>query len=71
MQPDARKLLFDIAQAGELIVVFAAGKDFSDYEGEPMLRPAIERQIEIIGEALAQLSRLDQSTANRVREHRE
>jgi uncharacterized protein with HEPN domain len=35
-----------------------------------MLRAATERQFEVVGEALAQLARIDQTTAARVSEHR-
>ena len=35
-----------------------------------MLRSAVERQFEIIGEALAQLARLDEKIVARVSEHR-
>ena len=35
-----------------------------------MLRSAVERQFEIIGEALAQLSRLDPTLASRISEFR-
>jgi uncharacterized protein with HEPN domain len=35
-----------------------------------MLRSAVERQFEIIGEALAQLARLNEDLASRISEHR-
>jgi uncharacterized protein with HEPN domain len=35
-----------------------------------MLRSAVERQFEIIGEALAQLARLDEALASRISEYR-
>ncbi len=35
-----------------------------------MLRAAVERQFEIIGEALAQLARLDENLVARISEHR-
>jgi uncharacterized protein with HEPN domain len=35
-----------------------------------MLRSAVERQLEIVGEALAQLARIDTETASRISEHR-
>lgn len=63
MQLEAMKYVHDIAEACEQIVAFTAGKTFSDYEGDAMLRSAVERQFEIIGEALAQLSRLNPAMA--------
>lgn len=50
------KYLYDIDLAAERVQRFAAGKTFADYLGGVMLRSAVERQFEIIGEALAQLS---------------
>lgn len=47
---------------------FIAGKSF-DYEQDVMLRAAVERQFEIIGEALAQLAKLDRMVAERISEH--
>jgi uncharacterized protein with HEPN domain len=35
-----------------------------------MLRSAVERQFEIIGEALAKLAKIDQETATLISEHR-
>ncbi len=53
MRPtDALAHLFDVAQACDLMATFTAGKDFDDYAGDPMLRSAVERQFEIVGEAL-------------------
>ena len=60
MRPlEIRKYLFDIAQACELLEQFTAGKTFADYSRDPMLRSSVERQFEIIGEALTQAIRLD------------
>lgn len=61
MRLEAKKYLYDIQQAADLLQAFTAGKSFADYEADAMLRAAAERQFEIIGEALAQLARLDQN----------
>jgi uncharacterized protein with HEPN domain len=44
-------LLLDMLTAARNVTAFAAGKTFEDYAGDALLRSAIERQIEIIGEA--------------------
>jgi uncharacterized protein with HEPN domain len=59
MRLEAKKYLYDIQQAADLLAEFTGGKSFADYEADAMLRAAVERQFEIVGEALAQLARLD------------
>jgi uncharacterized protein with HEPN domain len=68
MQPDPRKYLWDAARAAELLRQFSAGKSFADYETDAMLRSAVERQFEIIGEALNQVSKVDAVLAARIPE---
>jgi uncharacterized protein with HEPN domain len=46
------KLLYDMAEAADLVAEFVAGKTFDEYVQDAMLRSAVERQFEIIGEAL-------------------
>jgi uncharacterized protein with HEPN domain len=70
MRLEAKKYLFDIERAAGLVARFTAGKEFSDYEQDDMLRSAVERQFEVIGEALTQLARLDAALAERISEHR-
>ena len=70
MRLEARKYLFDIERAAELVAQFTAGKDFADYEQDDMLRSAVERQFEVIGDALAQLYKLDSAIASRISGHR-
>jgi uncharacterized protein with HEPN domain len=68
MRVEAKKYLYDVQQAAELIVQFTSGKTFEDYQREPMLRLAVERAFGIIGEALSQLSKLDPALASQISE---
>ncbi len=43
MRLEARKYLYDVQEAAEFVFQFTAGKDFADYQQNPMLRLAIER----------------------------
>ncbi len=70
MRLEAKKYLYDIQQAAARIAEFTTGKEFEQYRGDAMLRAAVERQFEILGEALAQLARLDQAVAERISERR-
>jgi uncharacterized protein with HEPN domain len=70
MRREAQKYLHDMQRAAELLDQFTAGRRFQDYEGDPMLRAAVERQFEIIGEALAQLTRLDATAAAQITDFR-
>jgi uncharacterized protein with HEPN domain len=57
-------------RAANLLTQFTAGKQFADYDSDSMLRAAVEREFEVIGEALGQLARLDPDLAARITEHR-
>jgi uncharacterized protein with HEPN domain len=50
-------------QAALLLAQFTAGRSFTDYLNDAMLRSAVERQFEIIGEALSQLAKRDPEVA--------
>ncbi|AUM15070.1 MULTISPECIES: HepT-like ribonuclease domain-containing protein [Rhodococcus] len=63
MRPEAPGLLWDARKAARLIAQFVADRTWHEYESDAMLRSAVERQFEIIGEALNRLSRLDPDTA--------
>ena len=57
-------------QAVDLIAQFTTNRTFADYQLNPMLRAAVERQFEIVGEALNQLARLDSALAARITDYR-
>lgn len=57
MQRDPRAYLWDARRAASLIADFVSGRSWEEYEADPMLRSAVERQFEIVGEALGQLAR--------------
>jgi len=52
MQRDPRAYLWDAREAAAAILEFVEGKTFEDYARDRLLRSAVERQFEIIGEAL-------------------
>ncbi len=66
MRLESLKLLDDVRKAAALIREFATHRNLQDYADDAMLRSAIERQFEIIGEALNRLSRSDPATASRI-----
>ncbi|OXM45529.1 hypothetical protein CFP71_38660 [Amycolatopsis thailandensis] len=66
MQRDARAYLWEALRAAELLTEFSEGEDFDGYRSNAMLRSAVERQFEIIGEALNQLSKVDSVLAGQV-----
>ena len=70
MRLEAQKYLYDIQEAAGLATQFTSGKDFAEYQRNPMLRLAVERAFAIIGEALAQLARVDAVAAERITDFR-
>jgi uncharacterized protein with HEPN domain len=66
MRRDARSFLWDVRDAADAIASFVQGRSFGDYAADRMLRSAVERQFEIIGEALSQLARTDPVLAARI-----
>lgn len=70
MQLKSKKYLFDIQQACNRISKYVTGKTFSDYEKDDFLRSAVERQFQIIGEAISQLHRVDAVKAERIPEYK-
>lgn len=63
---DAAKYLWDAQRAADRIARFTDGHTIDDYLSDEMLRAAVERQFEIIGEALNGLRRIDPATAQEI-----
>lgn len=70
MRLEINKYLYDVQRAVTLLTEFTSGKTFDDYGREAMLRAAVEREFEIIGEALAQLAKLDAALVARISNYR-
>ena len=60
---EAAKYLWDAQRAAERIARFTSGRSFDDYVADEMLCAAVERQFEIIAEALGGLRRVDPGIA--------
>ena len=65
MQRDQKAYLWDILNSIDLIQRFTDKRSLDDYSNDVMLRSAVERQMEIIGEALAQVVRRFPDTGTR------
>lgn len=63
--------IFDIQRACRLISEFIEHKSYMDYSNDVLLRSGIERQLEIIGEAVNQLSRIDETTVGKIDQYRQ
>ena len=69
MEHDPKKHLYDILQAGKLIGEFTRGRTIERYRDDIILRSAVERQFQIIGEALLQLSRRYPDVARKITDY--
>jgi uncharacterized protein with HEPN domain len=66
MNEAARTRLRDALRACEAIVGFVQGRTFDEYDQSLLLRSAVERQFEIVGEALRHADLADANVAARV-----
>ena len=66
MQPKTPKLLADIGDAAAFILQGTAGKTLIEYQRDRQLRQAVERNFEIIGEAVNRLSRVEPAVAEKI-----
>ena len=66
MRLESLKYLYDIQRAAGLLSEFVHGKTYADYQRDAMLRAAVEREFEIIGEAMTKLARVDETVVARI-----
>ena len=66
MNNQVRKLLFDVLESGRSIRAWCEGRSYEDYEADRQFRRAVEREFEVIGEALNRLVHTDPSVAARI-----
>ncbi len=71
MPHEAPKYIYDMLDACEAITSFTASSHLSDYLESALLRSAVERQFQIIGEALFQLRANFPEVAQRIPDHRD
>ncbi|CAN5784515.1 hypothetical protein BH23ACT11_BH23ACT11_13590 [soil metagenome] len=65
MRPEwSLKTLDDIRDAASFVLEATRSKSREDYSRERLLRQAVERNFEIIGEAMSRLAREDPDTAS-------
>ena len=65
-----KKLLLDVRDAGESILEHTKGRTLNQYSSDRFFRRGVEREFEIIGEALNRIERLDKETAANISELR-
>jgi uncharacterized protein with HEPN domain len=66
MERDPRSYLWDARESADAILRFIAGRSADDYLADAMLRAAVERHFEIIGEALNRLAKAAPAIAARI-----
>lgn len=66
MQPESAAFIWDVRAAGVRITTFAEGLTAATYAADELRKSAVERQLEIIGEALNRLRKADPEVAQRI-----
>ena len=70
MPLEVKKHLLDAEQAAERIARFTDRKSFDDYVSDDLLKSAVERQFEIVGEAVNRLSKIAPEIGQRITQFR-
>jgi uncharacterized protein with HEPN domain len=70
MKDETRACLNDLSVAGRAVHRFAAGLTFAEYQADELVRSAVERKFEIMGEALARIRRCGARVLESIRDWR-
>ena len=65
-----QKWLYDIQNCCEFLLTFTQDKSVVDYQHDRAFRSAVERELQIIGEAMLQLDNRFPEIAERISDHR-
>ena len=66
MRRDPRAYLWEMQVAADLVVKFLGATTLESYLGNELMRSAVERQMQNLGESLAQLAKADAALAARI-----
>ena len=69
MRVESKKFLWDMQRAARRVQDFTRGRTREEFSADDLLRSAVERQFEIVGEALTVLRKQDAATASRITDH--
>jgi len=69
MNDETRKTLIEVLQASEENQEFVRGMDFKAYQNNAVIERAVERDFEIIGEALNRVKYTDNELLQKISEH--
>ena len=69
MNDETRKNLIDVLQAAEEIQGFVRGMDFKAFKNNTVAKRAVERDFEIVGEALNRVKYTDNELLQKISEH--
>lgn len=66
MARDPRAYLWEAREAAKSILIFTQDLDAAGYSASDLIRAAVERKFEVIGESLSQLAKQDSTLAARI-----
>lgn len=65
-----QKFLYDIVNCCEFVLEITKGKTVEDYKHDRVFRSALERELQIIGEAMLQLDNTYPDISEQIAQHR-